>query len=95
MDVKSAITVAKEYARTVFADEDMKNLGVEEVDYDEYTKTWKITLGFSRPRNTPRGPFPAALDPKPLTKRTYRVFDVSEETEKVKSVRIREHLAEQ
>lgn len=94
MDVKSAILVAKDYARTVFADEDMKNLGVEEVDYDEISQIWKITLGFSRPWNTPRGPFTTVLDPKPQTKRTYRVFDVSEETETVKSVRIREHLAD-
>ena len=47
MDVKQAIASAKRHARDMFDDEQMSNLGVEEVGRDG--DVWRITLGPSRP----------------------------------------------
>ncbi len=49
LDVKQAVSVAKEYVGNVFADEGLDNLGLEEVEYVDINDEWRITLGFSRP----------------------------------------------
>jgi len=55
MDAHDAIRTAKEQLASFFADEKIKNVGLEEVDYSEEDKEWRITLGFSRPWNEPKG----------------------------------------
>ena len=54
LDVKDAIKVAKDYVAEVLADEQVTNLGLEETEFDPSSGCWNITLGFSRPWNTPR-----------------------------------------
>jgi uncharacterized protein YdeI (YjbR/CyaY-like superfamily) len=54
MDVKEAIAAAKKYVDEVYADEQVTNLGLEEVEHVLAAGNWVITLGFSRPWNTPR-----------------------------------------
>jgi hypothetical protein len=54
MDVKQAVDAAKDYVATLFADEELLNLGLEETEHDEGSGKWMITLAFSRPWNTPR-----------------------------------------
>ncbi len=54
MDVKDAIKVAKDYVNEVLAEEQVTNLGLEETEFDPASGCWNITLGFSRPWNTPR-----------------------------------------
>jgi len=54
MDVKEVIAKAKEYISQVYAEEQVANLGLEEVEHILAAGNWKITLGFSRPWNTPR-----------------------------------------
>jgi hypothetical protein len=49
-----AIKIAKDYVNEVFADEHVTNLGLDETEYDPATGRWYITVGFSRPWNTPR-----------------------------------------
>ena len=44
MDVDSAIEVAKSHVRRVFRDEDMRNLGLEEVEFDDDKKEWIVTV---------------------------------------------------
>lgn len=51
MNVKEAVTTAKEFAATLFADEGLSNMGLEEVEYDETNSMWSITLGFNRAWN--------------------------------------------
>jgi len=55
MDAHDAIRTAKEQLASFFADEKIKNVGLEEVDYSEQDQEWRITLGFSRPWNEPKG----------------------------------------
>lgn len=54
MDVKEAIAAAKKYINEVYADEQVTNLGLEEVEHILGAGNWVITLSFSRPWNTPR-----------------------------------------
>ena len=49
MDVKEATDKAREYVTTVFADEEITQLGLEEVMYDVDSEQWRITFGFARP----------------------------------------------
>ena len=51
MEVKEAVQTAKVYLLDLFEDEDVRDLGLEEVIFDELSNTWKVTLGFSRPWN--------------------------------------------
>jgi hypothetical protein len=53
MEVKEAVVRAKDYVREVFADESISNLGLDEVVYDDFSNTWDITIGFSRPWSAP------------------------------------------
>jgi hypothetical protein len=52
MDVKDAVKVAKDYVRTIFEDEHITEVGLEETDFDEKSGEWKITIGFKRPFKT-------------------------------------------
>jgi hypothetical protein len=54
MEVKEAVRIAKDYVKDVFADEEVTNLGLDETEHDSATGQWHITVGFSRPWNTPR-----------------------------------------
>ena len=49
MDVKDVTRTAREYITDLFADEQITNLGLEEVVYDVDSKQWRITFGFARP----------------------------------------------
>jgi hypothetical protein len=48
MDVKEAVTAAKQHIQELFKDEELSNLGLEDVEYNELEKEWQITIGFSR-----------------------------------------------
>ena len=50
MEVKQAVTIAKEHIVELFEDEEILNLGLEEVEFDD-EGVWRITIGFSRPWN--------------------------------------------
>ena len=49
MDLKEAAESAREYVSDLFASEEITNIGLEEVEFDEMAAVWKITLSFSRP----------------------------------------------
>ena len=85
MDVKDAVKIAKEYIADVFSDDDPFNIGLEEVEHDEFGDRWRITIGFSRPWNISQNiPNFLVRDSSDPPKRSYRVVVV--EDGKVKSV---------
>ena len=47
MDVKTASLMAKKYLIDLFEDEGISNVGLEEVEFDELSNSWRITIGFS------------------------------------------------
>lgn len=49
MDVKQAVEMAKNHIKDLFENEGISNLGLEEVDFDDQTSVWYVTIGFSRP----------------------------------------------
>lgn len=51
LEVKQAVDIAKRYIADLFSEEGVVNLGLEEIDYDEPSSVWRITLGFSRVRD--------------------------------------------
>ncbi|HWG07259.1 MAG TPA: hypothetical protein VG271_19825 [Beijerinckiaceae bacterium] len=85
--VKKAVELAKKYVADLFADEGVANLGLEEVDYDEIAREWRITLGFSRPWNASGG-LAAALGE--FGERSYKSVRISDLTGNVVSVKNRE-----
>ena len=49
MEVKEAVQLAKRFIIDMFGDEQISNVGLEEVDFDSKNKVWYVTIGFSRP----------------------------------------------
>jgi hypothetical protein len=82
MDVKDAIRIARDYVNEVLADEQVTNLGVEETEFDPATGRWTITLGFSRPWNTPRTRAQELLEnlgAVAALRRSYKVIAISDD----------------
>ena len=49
MDVTEAVQSAKDYVTDLFAAEKIRDVGLEEVDFDESQRVWNVTVGFARP----------------------------------------------
>lgn len=54
MDVKEAAALARSYFDSVYLDETMEGLRLEELKYDYDEDEWSITLGFTRADSQPR-----------------------------------------
>lgn len=85
MDVKEAVRVAKRWVNEVMDDEHPVNLGLEEVEYNDEKRIWKITLGFSRPWNSNRGLL-ANMTGETLQKRAYRTIVVDDRDGEVRAM---------
>lgn len=90
MMVKEAVIIAKDWVKDMLSDENVTNIGLEEVDRDEDEGVWNITIGFSRPWNSPRPNALSALTDQPALKRAYRVITVREPDGDVISMRKRD-----
>ena len=86
LDAKQAVRLAKEWLKDQFSDEPVENLGLEEVRLND--GAWEITLGFSRPWDGLNSVM-ASLSER-LTRRTYKVVVVDDQTEHVVEMRNRE-----
>ena len=49
MDVREAAALARSYFNSVYLDETVEGLRLEELKYDYDEDEWSVTLGFSRP----------------------------------------------
>lgn len=91
MNVKEAVAQAKKYIFELFSDENPKNIGLEEVEFDEQANEWLITIGFSRPWDDPIGSALAAFsNPQAPVGRAYKIVRISNINDKVLSVKSRE-----
>jgi hypothetical protein len=88
MDVKEAVAKAKEHIALLFADENISNVGLEEVEHDQAFDEWKITIGFSRPWDVPRNAFTALAGAGPH--RSYKVVRIASKSGTVVSVKNRD-----
>ena len=79
MDVKEAARMAKDYLANVFSEEDISYIGLEEVDFDEVSKTWKVTVGFFRPWERPGDVLETALGGLPVHgRRSFKVVRIQD-----------------
>ena len=81
MEVKQAVAIAKEHILDLFEDEDITDLGLEEVELDDYG-VWRITIGFTRPWNLSIGSVLGAEN-----SRSYKILVVTDEDGRVVSVK--------
>lgn len=91
MDVKEAVALAKSYILALFKGEDIKNLGLEEVELDQQENEWIVTIGFSRPWDespSPLNPL-SAISSSSTLRRSFKIVRISNSGE-VMSVKARE-----
>lgn len=87
VDVKEAVRTAKSYLVDLFEDEQITNVGLEEVVFDEASSTWKITIGFSRSWDL-KGPLSVAMAGA-SPDRSYKILTINSATGQVESLRDR------
>jgi hypothetical protein len=92
MDVKEAAALAKQYIRDVFVDEPITNLGLEEVEFDDVSGAWLVTIGFSRPWDDAQGAVAAMLRGA-SKQRDYKVVRISDSDKRMVSVKNRPPVA--
>ena len=87
MDVRAAVKLAKQYLLELFSEEPVSYVGLEEVDFDDESEEWIITISFARLWETT--PLPSAVRGKPPDDRHYKVFRISDRDGRVKSIKDR------
>lgn len=88
MNVKQAVEVARKYVKDLFAEEQIMNVTLEEVDAEE-EGYWRITIGFSRPFNSNLSSLLSGEK-----SRTYKVVLVRDSDGQILSVKSRVFAAE-
>lgn len=89
MEVREAVAAAKKYVQELFAQENISNLGLEEIEFNEAAGVWSITVGFSRPWETPQNAL-AVLARQLQPPRAYKIVRICDETQRLLSVKNRE-----
>jgi hypothetical protein len=82
MDEMEAVAAAKKFVNEIYADEKVTNLGLEEIEYMATRGNWVVTLGFSRPWNTPRTRAQEVLENLGAVsspRRSYKVVTIAED----------------
>ena len=87
MDVKEAARTAKKYLVDLLSEEQITNVGIEEVEFENLAHDWRITIGFSRPWDHKNPLLTALGDQRPA--RSYKVICISDKDGHVKSVKDR------
>ena len=77
MEVRQAVKSAKDWVLDVMKEEQPVNLGLEEVEFDDKNRLWKITLGFSRPWNSSKNAL-STLTGDVALRRAYRTIIVDD-----------------
>lgn len=92
MQVKEAVALARQYINDIFADEQIDGLRLEEVELDDETGIWSVTIGFSRPWDEAAGPFAVKLAGLAPRRRDYKVVRIADRDNRMLSVKNRETL---
>ena len=89
MNVRQAVEAAKQSLANIFADEQIANVGLEEVEFDDAAKVWHVTLGFSRPWDRSGFAARAGL----VEPRSYKVVTLSDSDGRMISIKNRQPVA--
>ncbi len=92
MDVKEAVQTAKKYVAELFTDETIADVGLEEVEFNNMSNNWEVTIGFSRPWQT--NLLAAALSNQ-QQKRSYKLVCINDDSGQVLSLKDRVLTASQ
>ena len=87
MEAKQAIQTAKGYLTEVFNDEGIANVRLEEIEFDDYSNEWRITIGFQRTFKSASLVLNALVSPS--EERFYKVIRIEDRTGKVLSLKDR------
>ena len=90
LSVGSAVEIAKRHVQELFHDENLSNLGLEEIEFDDDNKEWVVTVGFSRPWDEPKNAFAALAKSTSAPLRSFKVVRIDDLTQQVVSVKNRE-----
>lgn len=101
IEVTEAVKLARQFAADLFEDENIKNLGLEEVVFEESDNEWRITLGYDshRVRTTEKSTnqyfqaaaiFAPASDVTKENIREYKTFRIGAEEGNFKGMLIRD-----
>ena len=83
MDAKTAVHKAKDYIADLFADEGVTDIGLEEVEFESTSNSWRITIGFSRPWDH-KNHLTAALGA--VVSRSYKVIRINDRSGEIESL---------
>ncbi|MBS9780037.1 MAG: hypothetical protein KGV51_05355 [Moraxellaceae bacterium] len=50
IDVKKAVKIARDFTTEIYEDEEVANISLEEVNFDDTTQQWAVTIGFDTNR---------------------------------------------
>lgn len=92
MQIKEVVSLAKQHIKDVFAEEKIDNPGLEEIEFDDKTGIWSVTIGFSRPWDEATGPFAVKLAGFGPRRRDYKVVRIVDSDRRVISVKNRETI---
>ena len=89
MQVKAAVQTALEHVKSLYESESLSNLGLEEVEFDEESERWLVTVGFSRPWDYPQNRI-AELAGTNVPKRSFKSVHIDDKSERVLAVKNRD-----
>ena len=90
MSVKDAVKVAIDYVQDLYADSNLRNLLLEEVEFSEVTNQWLVTVGFSLPETNEESTSLIMPSKRSLAlSRRYKVVKIDATTGKPVSMKIR------
>lgn len=95
MDAKAAVRAATSSIQELFGDQIVSDPTLEEIEYVDDDKTWRVTIGFFRVPDMPRststgGALSSVLGQLAGPRRTYKVVRITDGDQTVKSIRDRE-----
>lgn len=87
MDVKAVTQRAKTYVADLYDNEQISNVGLEEVEFDGALDRWIVTIGFTRPWDHRNALTTALAEGRPG--RSYKVLHIADTDGRVLSLRDR------
>ena len=79
MNMKEAARTAKEYVADLYAGEQITDVGLEEIEFDDRSNDWVVTIGFARPWDQRINSLAATLERKRVPARSYKVVRIDDD----------------
>lgn len=81
IDMKTAVRAARQFAVDLYESEPLPNLALEEIDFNESSHQWQVTLGFDSPHKIKRKTNGPSLFPtiEEESQREYKQFNIDAE----------------